>query len=180
MVNQSTIFTNWVKFAITVQAGLAAGLGVVLATSALVKHRPLGWIISLFGIAAAVSFAKILLRHVQWGRWYGHRCNELDRIPQIYPSKPNEVTRGKEWKEEEWNKLGALRREKEQWKKLGPVMLPVMIFLSLVAIAWVGIFVWLLFLENDAILPNPDFKTWNNCPLTYTIQGGMCKPYRGP
>jgi hypothetical protein len=29
IIQQATIFTNWVKFAITVQAGLAAGLGAV-------------------------------------------------------------------------------------------------------------------------------------------------------
>jgi hypothetical protein len=28
--------------------------------------------------------------------------------------------------------------------------------------------------------PNPSFKTWNNCPPTYTVQDGLCKPYTGP
>src|SRR6266481_1961333 len=77
IIQQGTIFTNWVKFAITVQAGLAAGLGAVLATSALAKHRPLGLVIAFFGFAAAVLFAMVLVRHVQWGRWYGDRL--LDR-----------------------------------------------------------------------------------------------------
>jgi hypothetical protein len=27
--------------------------------------------------------------------------------------------------------------------------------------------------------PNPAFKTWNNCPANYTVQDGLCKPYRG-
>jgi hypothetical protein len=27
--------------------------------------------------------------------------------------------------------------------------------------------------------PNPSFRTWNNCPQNYTIQDGLCKPYRG-
>jgi hypothetical protein len=27
--------------------------------------------------------------------------------------------------------------------------------------------------------PNPSFKTWNNCPPNYTVQDGLCKPYRG-
>jgi hypothetical protein len=27
--------------------------------------------------------------------------------------------------------------------------------------------------------PNPGFKTWNNCPQNYTVQDGLCKPYRG-
>jgi hypothetical protein len=27
--------------------------------------------------------------------------------------------------------------------------------------------------------PNPTFKTWNNCPPNYTVQDGLCKPYRG-
>ena len=28
--------------------------------------------------------------------------------------------------------------------------------------------------------PNPAFKTFNNCPPTYTVQNGLCKPYTGP
>ena len=27
--------------------------------------------------------------------------------------------------------------------------------------------------------PNPRFRTWNNCPTNYTVQDGLCKPYRG-
>jgi hypothetical protein len=27
--------------------------------------------------------------------------------------------------------------------------------------------------------PNPAFKTWNNCPSNFTVQDGLCKPYRG-
>jgi hypothetical protein len=27
--------------------------------------------------------------------------------------------------------------------------------------------------------PNPAFKTWNNCPPNFTVQDGLCKPYRG-
>jgi hypothetical protein len=27
--------------------------------------------------------------------------------------------------------------------------------------------------------PNPRFRTWNNCPQNYTVQDGLCKPYRG-
>jgi hypothetical protein len=103
IIQQATIFTNWVKFAITVQAGLAAGLGAVLATSALAKHRLLGLTIAFFGIAAAGSFAKILVRHVQWTRWYGNSL--LDRFPKIFPSEPTEVARGNSTKEE-WNNTG--------------------------------------------------------------------------
>ena len=117
ITQQGTIFTNWVKFAITVQGGLAAALGAVLATSALAKHRPLGLIIAFFGIAAAVLFAKILIRHVQWGRWYTHRCNELDRIPQIQPTEPTEVARGN-CSKEQWDELGRVGRWREQRKEL--------------------------------------------------------------
>jgi hypothetical protein len=24
------------------------------------------------------------------------------------------------------------------------------------------------------------YRTWNGCPLYWTIQGGVCKPYQGP
>jgi hypothetical protein len=27
--------------------------------------------------------------------------------------------------------------------------------------------------------PNPAYKTWNNCPPNFTVQDGLCKPYRG-
>jgi hypothetical protein len=27
--------------------------------------------------------------------------------------------------------------------------------------------------------PNPKWRTWNGCPPHFTIQGGVCKPYRG-
>jgi hypothetical protein len=27
--------------------------------------------------------------------------------------------------------------------------------------------------------PNPAFKTWNNCPPNFTVQDGLCKPYKG-
>ena len=27
--------------------------------------------------------------------------------------------------------------------------------------------------------PNPGLKTWNHCPQGYTVQDGLCKPYRG-
>jgi hypothetical protein len=143
IIQQGTIFTNWVKFAITVQAGLAAGLGAVVATSALAKHRLLGLIIAFFGIAAAALFAQILIRHVQWGYWYARRCNELDRSPRIQPTERTEVSRG-ECSEKEWEELGRVGRWEAQWKELGPVIKAIVIFLSLVALAWAGIFVWLL------------------------------------
>ncbi len=27
--------------------------------------------------------------------------------------------------------------------------------------------------------PNPRWRTWNGCPPRYTVQDGLCKPYRG-
>ncbi len=27
--------------------------------------------------------------------------------------------------------------------------------------------------------PNPAYKTWNNCPLNFAVQNGLCKPYSG-
>jgi hypothetical protein len=27
--------------------------------------------------------------------------------------------------------------------------------------------------------PVSSFKTWNNCPPNFTVQDGLCKPYRG-
>src|SRR5260370_35582635 len=113
IIQQGTIFTNWVKFAITVQGGLAAGLGAVLL-SALDKYRLLGLIIASFGIAAAISFAKILIRHTQWSQWYVSRGRELADNPQIFP-QPGEIP------EVKWMKLKGWNEWKEKWKELGPV-----------------------------------------------------------
>jgi hypothetical protein len=33
--------------------------------------------------------------------------------------------------------------------------------------------------EGQYSPPNPAFKTWNNCPPNFTVQDGLCKPYRG-
>src|SRR3954469_5235442 len=76
IIQQGNIFSNWVKFAITVQGGLAAGL-VAVFVSGLAKYRLLGLIIAFFGIATAALFAKILVRHVQWAHWYISRGKEL-------------------------------------------------------------------------------------------------------
>jgi hypothetical protein len=27
--------------------------------------------------------------------------------------------------------------------------------------------------------PSPRWNTWNGCPPRFTVQGGLCKPYRG-
>jgi hypothetical protein len=176
IIQQGTIFTNWVKFAITVQGGLAAGLGAVLL-SGLAKYRLLGWIIAFFGFAAAALFVKILVRHTQWSAWYVRRGRELADKPQIFP-QPGEIPEVK-WKElKEWNEW------KEKWKELGPVIRPIVIFLLAVAIAWAVVLGWLLCLRIDPneaqySAPNPAFKTWNNCPPNFTVQDGLCKPYRG-
>jgi hypothetical protein len=168
IIQQGTIFSNWVKFAITVQGGLAAGLGAVLL-STLAKYRLLGLIIAFFGVATAALFAKILVRHTQWGAWYVCRGRDLAKTPQIFP-QPGEIPAVK---------LKELT-ERKKWKELGPVIRPILFFLLLVAIAWAVVFVWLLSLDTEALPPNPSFNTWNNCPPNYTVQGGMCKPYRGP
>jgi hypothetical protein len=161
LVQQSTVFSNWVKFAITVQGGLAAGLGAVLF-STLAKYWLFGLIIALSGVATAALFARILVRQTQWIAWYLRRGRELASTPEIFPREDEIPVR--------WPK----------WKDQGPVMQAILIFLAFVAIAWVVVFVLLIRLDTEALPPNPSFKTWNNCPLNYTVQGGMCKPYRGP
>ncbi len=30
-----------------------------------------------------------------------------------------------------------------------------------------------------AYAPAPRYRTWNGCPRGYTVQDGICKPYRG-
>jgi hypothetical protein len=161
LIQQGTIFSSWVKFVITVQGGLAAALGAVLL-STLAKYRLLGGIIALFGIATAVLFAKILVRHTQWAAWYVRRGGELASNPEIFPHE-GEIPQLPKWKD--------LRR---------PIIGPILIFLLSVAVAWGVVFVWLLSLDTEALPRSPSFNTWNNCPPDYTVQGGMCKPYRGP
>jgi len=120
IIQQGAIHSNWVKFAITVQGGLVAGLGFVL--SDVTKYRLLGFLVAIFGGATAILFAVILNRHNQWVRWYVRRCNNLAAIPKIVPDIPGEV-----------RKQGT-----------GVVGWAVTIFLFGVAIAWGWIFIMIL------------------------------------
>jgi hypothetical protein len=133
----------------------------------------MGLIIAIFGILTAALFAKILIRHTQWAQWYVSRSRELADNPQIFPQLG-------EIPELKWIKLRKWSEWKEKWKELGPVIRPILIFLLCVAIAWAAVLVWLFRLDTEALPPNPSLNTWNNCPPNYTVQGGMCKPYRGP
>src|SRR5262249_28493032 len=62
IINQGTIFSNWIKFAITVQGALAAGLGFALSDA---KYRVFGLIMALLGIVTSLGFAAILVRQAQ-------------------------------------------------------------------------------------------------------------------
>src|SRR5712671_3165508 len=85
IVQQGAILANWLKFAITVQGGLVAGLGFVL--SDVETYRILGVIVAIFGALTAYLFAKILCRQSQWGGWYIERCNTLTPTSKIFPDK---------------------------------------------------------------------------------------------
>jgi hypothetical protein len=89
LIQQGNIFTNWIKFSITVQGGLAAGLG--FAWSDLPKYGVLGFMIAVFGFLTSVLFAGILYRHAQWAAWYVKRCNNLAAIPKIVPGEKGEI-----------------------------------------------------------------------------------------
>jgi hypothetical protein len=87
IIQQGTIFTNWIKFAITVQAGLAAGFGFVVFHDAK-KYWVLGLLVAFFGLATAVLFAWILYRHAQWAAWYLGRGNDLPTTPELSLREP--------------------------------------------------------------------------------------------
>ena len=70
IINQGTIFSNWIKFAITVQGALAAGLGFALSD---VKYRVFGVIMALLGIVTSLGFAAILVRQAQGLMWFAQR-----------------------------------------------------------------------------------------------------------
>lgn len=89
IINQGTIFSNWIKFAITVQGGLAAGLGFALSDA---KYRVFGLIIALLGIVTALGFAAILIRQAQWLMWFVQRWNSLATTSEIFPTRPNRKT----------------------------------------------------------------------------------------
>jgi hypothetical protein len=117
VIQQQEIFSNWIKFAITVQGGVAAGMGFVLSDPNN-KYRILGFIIPFFGVLTAVLFAKILWRHAQWSVWYINSCNSLTAASKISPTQPREIAN----------------------QKPGPVARWTVRFLVLVAIAWIGLF----------------------------------------
>lgn len=117
-IHQATIFSNWVKFAITVQGGLAAGLGFVLSN--VNTYRVLGFVIAIFGLVTALLLIAILRRHAKWNVWYLRRCNSLSaNCTKLFPDKKGEVAT----------------------LPPGRVCMWVVSFLSLVAIAWIAIFV---------------------------------------
>jgi len=90
IINQGTIFSNWIKFAITVQGSLAAGLGFALSDA---KYQVFGLIIALLGIVTALGFAAILVRQAQWLMWFAQRWNSLATTSEIFPTRPGEIVR---------------------------------------------------------------------------------------
>ena len=90
IINQGTIFSNWIKFAITVQGALAAGLGFALSDA---KYRVFGLIIALLGIVTSLGFAAILVRQAQWLMWFAQRWNSLAMTSEIFPTRPGEIVR---------------------------------------------------------------------------------------
>jgi hypothetical protein len=139
LIHQETIFSNWIKFAITIEGGLIAGLAFVL------RYVPnyrgvLGAIIAFFGVATALMFEKILGRHAQWAALYVSRRQIL--APEIFPARSDEIghqpgiTKLANW-------LGRRRDEIGQ-QQLGLIVRSVRGFLWLVALAWGVIFVVVL------------------------------------
>jgi len=119
IINQGTIFSNWIKFAIIVQGALAAGLGFALSDA---KYRVFGLIMALLGIGTALGFAAILVRQAQWLMWFAQRWNSLAMTSEIFPTRPGEIVR------------------------LNPGRVAMLVggCLLLVAIAWIVIFVVVL------------------------------------
>jgi hypothetical protein len=75
--------------------------------------------------------------------------------------------------------------------------LTIQILKVVIGLAFVAYFVWWSLQVLDRLTPEYDgtamvgrifksnapgayFGTWNNCPPTYTVQDGRCKPYTGP
>jgi hypothetical protein len=150
LIHQETIFSNWIKFAITIQGGLVAGLGFVLS-SKLPNYRALGIIIALLGAVTALFFALILPRHTQWAAWYVSRGNRL--APEIFPRRRRRKLRNLGLIAKWVVKLEQVREfmRRHLWfppdeiaqQKLGPVVSSVRCFLWSVTAAWIGILVWL-------------------------------------
>src|SRR5262245_35898205 len=90
IINQGTIFSNWIKFVITVQGALAAGLGFALSDA---KYRVFGLIMALLGIVTSLGFAAILVRQAQWLMWFAQRWDSLATTSEIFPARPGEIVR---------------------------------------------------------------------------------------
>jgi hypothetical protein len=142
IIHQETIFSNWVRFVITVQGGLIAGLAFVLSTM-LDYPVVLRFIIAGFGFLTALLFAIILFRHAQWSVWYVRKGSSL--APEIFPTPKGQI-----------RNPGLVDRLVVQFVSkfllkdeigelpLGPVALWVVKFLLLVAITWFFIIVAVL------------------------------------
>jgi hypothetical protein len=141
IIHQETIFSNWVRFVITVQGGLIAGLAFVL--SKVPDYRVvLGFIIAFFGFLTALLFAIILCRHAQWSVWYVRRGSSLATTPEIFPTPKGKI-----------RNPGLVDRLVVQFLSkflpkdeigelpLGLIALRVAGFLLLVAITWIVTFI---------------------------------------
>jgi hypothetical protein len=120
IIHQESIYQNWAKFVITIQGGLAAGLGFVLSSPT--KYRSLGLVIAALGFVTAIALDQILTRHARWSVWYVRKCNNLAADSDIFPNEPGEIGR----------------------LDLGPVARWVRWVMWAVALAWIVIVIYLL------------------------------------
>ena len=97
VVNQDQVTQNWIRFLITVEAGLAVGLGFILQLSD--DEQPLQWfapvvsiLIPLLGCAVGVIVCLIVRRERRWASWFVQRFNALPGYAgKVFPTTQAEV-----------------------------------------------------------------------------------------
>ena|SRR6266571_4293134 len=87
IINQDEIAQGWIKFLITIEAGLAVGLGFVLKIGGekpgLLEQRFAPWamgLIPFFGIAAALILCSIILRERKCQAAYVKKFRQLQGV----------------------------------------------------------------------------------------------------
>lgn len=136
ITNQDIAYQNWFKFLITIESGLAMGLGFLLKMGGQEKNAvmQLGlpvvkYLIPVLGIIVAVFLCIIIVRERRWQAWYVQQYRNLPGdIPVVFPGLIG-------WK----TSIEKLR--------YGFISKAIMWFVGLIILAWLVIIV--LFLVPD-------------------------------
>jgi len=94
IINQDHVAQQWLQVFLTIQAGLAVGLGFILRLSGEGQPPPVGLIrlsaalVPFLGILSAIGITMIVVRERKWQAWYVACFNDLPgKLPRMFPKE---------------------------------------------------------------------------------------------